>query len=161
LKLERLNLRPRYRNPVLVPKAADIRHFEKHFGIVLPTAFIEFLKHCNGGTSNGRIRLKAGRDVYGINDFYGLGPATEARDDYNKGWDYGNLWDETHVLRPIIGEKCIPFARDGGGNKFFLDCNSTPAAVGYWNASTRNQKCLFKDFESFLNVVYLKSDDDE
>jgi hypothetical protein len=40
-----------------------------------------------------------------------------------------SLWTAATAWRPILGEKKVPIAIDGGGNPFVLDISTTPPMV--------------------------------
>jgi hypothetical protein len=152
---EELKLHPRHRNPYPPPSAADIRRFESRFAVALPSAYIALLRHCNGGSSAGKLRFRAKKSLHGINDFFGLGPATDPPAAIADPWDFGNLWHETVVRQRVMGERCIPFARDGGGNLLFFDYLHAPPAVRHFHTATRKPTTLFPDFDSFLEALFL------
>lgn len=153
-RLEEIQLVPRRRNPYPPPSESDVSRYEAAFGVTLPPRYVAFLRHCNGGSSRAmKLRFSVGPLTYDVNDFYGLGPPTDQGKDWSKGWDYGNLWDETRVGRPHVGDRGVPIGRDGGGGQFFLDYSTVPPSVawiiGPGNPSTR----LAENFEAFLELI--------
>src|SRR5438270_626624 len=118
--LSELGIRPRRRNPYPAASVAQIAEFGRHFGISVPKSYAAFLMFANGGLPTLSVYDDPNGGIGGVNDFYGLGQ--KSCDDQAAAigkWDIGNLWGETRVLRPLIGEMAIPFARDGGDNQLF------------------------------------------
>jgi len=112
--------KPVSRNP---PSAEIINQFQSHFGVILPEAYIELLRHTNGGHPELGSIMPIGRPNaarWGVNRFYHLD------DDKSSAT---SLWNVTEKWQKILGENAIAFASDGGGNQFFIDMKTSPPSV--------------------------------
>jgi len=105
------------------PSDADISAFESHFGVRLPDEYVQLLRYSNGGHPELDSIQPAGRpeaERWSVGHFYYLSPDhTGTR----------SLWRAVETWRPILGERALVFAADGGGNQFFLDLSKSPAPV--------------------------------
>ena len=105
------------------PSPEVISAFEREFGVSLPPDYISFLTYSNGGHPElDSIAPMGRRDIAmrAINRFSYLNEDQESP---------AGLWAAARAWRPILGEKQIPIAADGGGNPFILDMSTTPPRV--------------------------------
>ena len=114
---------------------ATLRSFEEHFAIRLPDDYLSFICFANGGTFDiCQYDDPVTGGIGEVNDFYGLGSReSNEKASTNGKWEYGNLWGETQSFNMYLlkGDRTtgVPFARDGGGNKLFLDYRGTNVSV--------------------------------
>lgn len=156
--LAELQMLPRRRNPF--PPASDqqLDEFESHFAVKLPLEFRQFLMNCNGGRTSV-CEYVDHTGLCGVNDFHGLG--TRSADDAQArdgSFDVGNLWGETRVHRPHVGERGVPFARDAGSNQLFLDYVVDPPRVSRLIASTRQSYVIAESFGQFIDMLQPEED---
>jgi hypothetical protein len=105
------------------PTKELVREFEVKFAVKLAEDYLALLRHSNGGGSElDTIQPIDKRDVgrWSVNRYYYL-------DEHKNRAE--NLWRKTVHWRPNLGQKAIPFAENGGGDKFFLDLSSSPPSV--------------------------------
>lgn len=107
--------------PVLRPPPSDelIASFEAETGLPMPMELRSFLRLVNGGHPE-RDSVGGNGGQFAVGRFYHLSAE-----------NYGpeSLWYAAKHWRPVLGDKAIPFATDGGGNQFFLDLSETPSSV--------------------------------
>ncbi|WP_093561514.1 SMI1/KNR4 family protein [Pseudoduganella namucuonensis] len=92
------------------PSAGTIAEFESKFGIDLPDGLKCLLNTINGG--HPEFDCVGGADgQYAVNRFYHLTPE-----------DHGSesLWYAATHWRPILGDKALVFAGNGGGDSIFF-----------------------------------------
>lgn len=97
----------------------------------MPTDYLALLRFSNGGHPELDLIHPIGRPGFagwGVNSFYYL-------DEEKNSWD--SLWKETREWRHILGEKRLPFAGNGGGDRFVLDLISASAGdtTSLWQAA--------------------------
>ncbi|MGA9780391.1 MAG: SMI1/KNR4 family protein [Verrucomicrobiia bacterium] len=100
-----------------------INAFQSHFGIILPKSYLRLLQHSNGGHPELDSIVpvsRPGAARWAVNRFHYL--------DTDKT-SAGSLWAAAEKWKNILGEGCLPFAADGGGNQFFLDFKISPPPV--------------------------------
>jgi hypothetical protein len=105
------------------PSREVIAAFEREFGVFLPPEYIHLLTYSNGGHPELDSIAPMGRrdiSVRAINRFFYLNEDQES---------LAGLWAASRAWRPILGEKQIPIAADGGGNPFVLDMSTVPPKV--------------------------------
>jgi cell wall assembly regulator SMI1 len=105
------------------PTPEVISAFEHEFNVSLPSEYLELLMYSNGGHPELDSIAPMGRtDIaeWAINHFLYLNEDRNGPE---------SLWRAAKEWRPILGEKQIPFAADGGGDPFVLDLVATPARV--------------------------------
>lgn len=69
-------------------------------------------------------------------------------------WQIGNLWGETRIFRSqLLPGHCVPFARDGGGNRLFLDCSDDAARVHRLIIATKKTYRIARDFGTFIDML--------
>ncbi len=135
------------------PTDAVIVEFQRTFGIVLPTDYLQLLRHSNGGHPELCSLVPEGRnDDYrcSVNHFHHLSD--------DRTWSE-SLWLAMKTWRPLLGDSALPFAEDGGGNPFFLDMSVSPPAV---------KRCLHdenfaivpiaRSFEAFIDALAIDPD---
>lgn len=135
------------------PSPEIISAFEREFNVSLPSEYLELLMYSNGGHPELDTIKPMGRtdiDDWGVNHFCYL-------DEDREGVE--SLWVETKYWRPILGEKQIPFAADGGGNPFILDLVATPSrVVGCLVDEDFALVELAASFEEFIDRLELDQD---
>ena len=105
------------------PSREVVLAFEREFGVSLPPEYIGLLTYSNGGHPElDSIAPMGRRDIAmrAINRFFHLNEDQESP---------ASLWTAARTWRPILGEKQIPIAADGGGNPFILDMSTSPPTV--------------------------------
>jgi hypothetical protein len=106
-----------------VPSDEQVREFQEHFDITLPSEYLRLLRYSNGGHPELNSIQPAGRPEatrWAIDKFYYLSSDRNSDE---------TLWGAMDVWRAILGKNALPFAEDGGGNQFFLDLRTSPAPV--------------------------------
>lgn len=106
------------------PTRKAIEAFQTHFGITLPEEYLHLLRHSNGGHPELDSVEPIGRPGaarWSVNRFYHL--------DDNDKVSTTSLWVVAERWCSMLGKDALPFAADGGGNQFFLDLKTSPAAV--------------------------------
>ncbi len=156
--LAELHMKP-LRSKVFASISDDlVASFEKWANHRLPKDYVAFLRQCNGGytTFNEYVDMNGIRQE--MNNFYGLGTqeADHATHTLNThAWDNNNLWGETRIMQTILGNRGIPFARDGGGNWLFLDYDAGPEpCVSQIICSTRNIVPVALSFGEFIDLLH-------
>jgi hypothetical protein len=153
--LKEININDGGGRPVkrLPPTDDMIKEFEDYFGVKLPREYIELLRFSNGGGPEVDCIKQMGDEnaiEVAVNRFHYL-------DD--KKLSYGNLWFETAQWRPILGDKAMPFANDGGGGQFFFDLSSTPASIKFCvNDPGFDIIDIVESFEAFIDGLYINPD---
>ena len=102
------------------PSDAALGHFERRFGLSVPDDLVQLLKFSNGG--HPELNALDADGEFAVDTIYHL--AEEEEDDDTESLEFA-----TEQWRPILGIHALPFARDGGGNQFFLDLAASPPAV--------------------------------
>jgi hypothetical protein len=136
--------------------AANVRAFEKHFGVRLPDDYVAFLHSCNGGWLDARYFTDPRGAISEINDLYGLGTPQDdaaAREKDASSWHFGNLWGEMRVYGPALGEGRLPVARDGGDNQLYLNLNTDPPSVWRYVVATQTHYAIAPSIEAFLDML--------
>jgi hypothetical protein len=103
----------------IVPTPEVVAAFESRYGIKIPSEYLSLLQFSNGG----HPELDSYETELGwlsVNRFYSL-------DTENGSVD--NLWVAMEQWRVVLGGMSIPFANDGGGNVYFLNCGVLPPTV--------------------------------
>jgi len=114
MDVERLNVNDRGR-PVsgLSGGEALIRDLESRLGSALPPAYVDFLRHANGGHPEiGCFRPldSVVENIFDVDRFYSLGgSATDSIDRALRDW------------QRVLGTNALPIGRDGGGNQLYID----------------------------------------
>lgn len=120
------------------PSAEEVAAFEHEFGVTLPRDYLQLLSYSNGGCPEADSIAPMGRtDIAkrAVNRFFHL-------NEDHKG--PSSLWAATRAWRPILGEKRIPIAADGGGNPFILDLSRPESSVS---------TCLIDDHCALVEVA--------
>src|SRR5215469_13672208 len=107
----------------LAPSKEIINAFQDHFAVTLPENYLKLLRHSNGGhpeLDSIEPLGRPGASRWAVDQFYHLD---------NDRASAVSLWTATEQWQRILGKKTIPFARDGGGNQFFLDLKTSPPSV--------------------------------
>jgi len=157
--LSALGARPWAGRPFKGFPDAVLRDFESIFAISLPGDYVQFLRFANGGILDVCEYVDPVTNGIGVlNDFYGLGSRGTNEEMSKTGkWQYGNLWGETRSfnLNLLKGGRTlgVPFARDGGGNKCFLDYRDSLPCVSRLVVSTLHQYQLAPTFSAFLDLL--------
>jgi hypothetical protein len=154
--LSELEIKPRRRATFGKLDETQVRAFQDHFRLTLPAHYLEFLRFQNGGYPRLRYYADPAGGDSEVNDFYGLGTSeadAEARAKHPDSWDVGNLWGETRIWRPWIGEVSIPIGRDGGNNQVLLETSTSPAKVSKLSASTRKTRLIADSLAGFLDML--------
>ena len=105
------------------PSPEVVFAFEREFGLSLPPDYISLLTYSNGGHPELDSIAPMGRHdiaMRAVSRFFYLNEDQESLE---------GLWANARTWRPILGEKQIPIADDGGGNLFILDMSTTPPKV--------------------------------
>jgi hypothetical protein len=123
------------------PTAEHIRAFERKFGVRLAQAHVVLLKHANGGHPELNVFYKGDCD-WGVDVFLHLSD----EDAHPSG-----LWRAMADYGGLLGEACIPFAFDGGGNVFYVDAGSVGAPVWLWLHHPPERVFLAPSFEAFVD----------
>ena len=150
-KLDELHIneggRPVNRPP---PSSSTIAEFEKHSGLELPLAYLELLRHANGGhpeLDSIEPPNAPGASRWSVNRFFYL-------TDDKRGSE--SLWEALEAWRPILGKAALPIANDGGGNLFFIDTTSKNGAVNICihddNFAIREMAPSFEEFVDRLSI---------
>ncbi len=103
----------------LPPSDEEIGALEKNFGLIIPQEYLDLLRFSNGGHPELDCYDPNGQEdesSFAVNKFFHLDGDRDA---------FNNLWRETAVWRPYIGDGSLPIASDGGGNILFLDLSSS------------------------------------
>lgn len=111
-------------NPVMrpAPSVDALEKFETEFGVKMPEGLKKLLEFSNGGHPelDSILRTNTGfEERVSVDRFFHL----------VDGRDVGSLRWAIETWQPILGKNAIPFARDGGGNPFFIDSSEDPSAV--------------------------------
>lgn len=117
-----------------------------HVGVSLPKAYIEFIRSADGGHPEvGCICPPEGdeNNFFCVDWFYSFSnPDVENIDTVLDAWN------------EVLGPHCLPFARDGGGNQFYLDMTGTEASVWlYLHDEGGARVLLANSFEQFLAAL--------
>ncbi len=135
------------------PSLEVVLEFEQEFGVCLPLDYINLLTYSNGGHPElDSIAPLERRDIAmrAINRFFYLNEDQESP---------ASLWAAARAWRPILGEKQIPIAADGGGNPFVLDLSeATPKVAAYLLDEGLVRVEIAPSFSDFINR--LESDPD-
>lgn len=134
---------------------AQLREFEASFGVKLPADYISFLRFANGGTSRLSVYDDPAMEWGEINDFYGLGrrEGDEAAAKEGK-WETGNLWGETRAFKiHLQQDRAVPFGRDGGGNRLFINFRQADCGVSRLIVATRKDYRIAASFEEFIDML--------
>lgn len=104
------------------PSGQEVLEFEREFDVKLPSDYISLLRYSNGGHPElSLVRIPETGTEWEISWFYHL------NGDRN---DSESLWFATSEWMKVLGVGRVPFARDDGGNQFFLDLRSGSTNVG-------------------------------
>jgi hypothetical protein len=135
------------------PTEELVREFEINFATKVPEEYLVLLKYSNGGGPElDNIQPIDRRDVglWSINRFYYL----DGRKNLSE-----NLWRETALWRPILGEKAVPFAENGCGDQFFLDLSTSPPCVKLFIHDDQFKIIdIASSFEAFIDGLRLDPD---
>lgn len=154
--LSELEIKPRRRSTFGKLDEAQVAAFQNHFRLTLPAEYLALLRYQNGGYPRLRYYADPAGGDSEVNDFYGLGTFeadAAARAVKPNSWDIGNLWGETRIWRPSIGERAIPIGRDGGNNQVFIDTSTNPAKVYKASASTRKARLVADSLADFFDLL--------
>jgi hypothetical protein len=104
------------------PSREVIAAFESRFGVTIPEAQLQLLRHSNGGHPERDSILSPDGSWarWSVNRFHHLDTDET---------DTSGLWAAMKQWRPVLGPLTLPFAADGGGNPFFLDLRVGPPSV--------------------------------
>jgi hypothetical protein len=87
--------------------------------MAIPEPLKALLSFSNGG--HPELDTLAGSEIFTVDTFYHLG----------SGEDTESLQYAISAWQPVLGSRALPFAKDGGGNQFFLDLSSNPPPVRF------------------------------
>jgi len=132
------------------PSSSTIAEFERYSGLGLPRAYLELLRHANGGhpeLDSIEPQNAPGASRWSVNRFFYL-------NDDKRGSE--SLWVALEAWRPILGAGALPIANDGGGNLFFIDTTSKNGAVKVCvhddNFAIRELASSFEEFIDQLSI---------
>jgi len=145
------------------PSLKNIKHFEEHFGVILPPEYVFFLYQANGGVPRGVSHYDYLTSVGesgngGVGSFYPFTPGTEEED--------GGVWDSTQFLRDIfldagLSTDIVAIGEDGGANQLFLSMGVKPATVHvFFRTSNNSTPKIANSFEEFIDNLYVFVDPD-
>lgn len=126
-----------------------IARVEARVGHRLPDAYIDLLHTANGGHPEvGSFFLSAVTDhSVGIDWFYSLGDTgTNSVDKALNDW------------ADLLGPSMLPFARDGGGNQFYIALASGDESVWYFSHDEKIRTRLADCFEVFISQLRVNPD---
>lgn len=136
--------RPVSRRP---PSDEEIWEFAAAHDVELPDAYVELLKFANGGHPELDTFVPVGsdeNDKWAVNRFYCLDAQA----------DVDGLWQAAKEWAPVLGERRIPIAGDGGGNQIFLDFASNPPSVKLCIHDAQFKvRPIAESFEAFLDLL--------
>jgi len=131
------------------PAEALFEDFESKTGLRIPAELRGLLQFANGG--HPELDSVGGSDgQFAVNAFYHLTPE-----------DHGpeSLWYAAQHWMPILGKEAVPFAADAGGNQFFLDLTSKPAAVRLClHDEAMRIVDIAPSFEAFIDALEIDPD---
>ena len=136
------------------PSNELIRAFEACYGITLPEDYVKLLRYSNGGHPELDTIAPIGRpgaSPWAVNHFCHLSEDRTSAE---------SLWAAMEEWRPVLGNKALPIAEEGGGNPFFLDLATPAAAVkGCIHDDNFAVVELAPSFQAFIDGLSLDSDD--
>jgi hypothetical protein len=137
--------------PLPAPSDPLVEAFESHFGYKLPVDYLTLLRFSNGGhprLETCSVHVDGGADyVVGISHFFHL---TEDRADRE------GLWWSLQEVRGILGPGQLPFADDGLGDLFVVDCAASPQRIGIaWHDERLRITWLAESFSAFIDSLWL------
>ena len=113
----------------------------------LPISYLNVLAAANGGHPERGTFLSSDdpNSSWSIDSFYFLSEDKRSAE---------NLWGLVNTWRPILGDACLPFAADGGGNPFFMDLSQAgfPVSVCIHDERFRILR-LAGTFEEFIDAL--------
>jgi len=131
------------------PSVDEIKSFEERFGILFPEGLLTLLRHSNGGCPE-LDSLDGDEGDYAVDHFFHLSSDRECWESY---------WKAMETYQPLLGDKALPFAADGGGDPFFLDLNETPAPVMlYRHDGEYDREKLADSFGEFIDRLDIRTD---
>jgi hypothetical protein len=153
--LTELGIKPYGTRPYPSFTDASLREFEDAYDVQLPPEYLKFLRFANGGALEvSEFTDPSTGQIGGINDFYGLGNRdNDERAAIDGKFDHGNLWGGTRIFRTQFKHAGVPLARDGGGNRLFLDYRIDPACVTRLILATQQVYQIAPSFEQFLALL--------
>jgi len=137
--------RPILRNS---PSQNMISEFEDEFGISLPNDYIRFLKESNGGHPELNLFTPVGNsddNHFTIDYFYHL--TNDDRESLTSVWRVTRDWQQK------LGQGCVPFGRDGGGNQLYLDFSSNEAIFLCIHDEDFKKIKVAPSFSAFLDLL--------
>jgi hypothetical protein len=131
------------------PSDETFADFEETFGISLPEGLKFLLRVANGGHPE-LDSVGGASGQYSVNRFYYLAPEDRGPE---------SLWYAAVHWRPILGDRAVPFADDGGGNQFFLDLSDAPPSVKLCLHDEAMRVVLIApSFEAFIDALDIDPD---
>ena len=107
---------------------AGLSEFQEELDTKLPSAYVDFLRTYNGGTSLRRVFLLNGAKME-IESWIGFFSYDEFREEYGSC----NINGVRTEIDWGLGETLTPIARIVGGNYVCIDCKSDSGEVVFWN----------------------------
>ena len=131
----------------------DFASFETQYEVRFPEALKELLRYSNGGHPERDSYPAEDPELdesFAVNRFHYLLPGDEG---------VCSIAYAIKEWRPILGDKALPFASDGGGNEFFLDLEDSPPTVKIClHDEDMAVVDLAPSFEAFIDALYLDPD---
>lgn len=138
--------------PRPAPTEEQFRRFAVAFDVDLPDRYADFLRHANGGHPelDSFVPVDAdAADSWAVDHFYHLSEEEDSE----------SLWVATRTWRPVLGNRAVPIASDGGGNQVFLDLDENPVMVKLAIAEgALSIRDVSRDFEQFLDLLHTNPD---
>ena len=148
--LKELNINERGK-PVerAAPESTDIQAFEAAAGVQLPSGYLSFLCHANGGHPELDTFVPIGSspdNTWAVNRFYFLNTDQHSPE---------GLWGALKLCQNYLSKKMIPFAADSGGNQLVLDFTRASIPCVKLCIHDENYKLIdvAQSFEEFIDLL--------
>lgn len=139
-------------NPVtrLAPTDELFEAFQSETGLPVPQELRSLLKYANGGCPE-LDTLSGTEQEFAVDHFFHLTPDDRGTE---------SMWYGALRMRPVLGDKALPFASTGGGDQFFLDLSAHPPAVKLWLHYPESIVEISPTFAGFIDSLAINPDFD-
>lgn len=130
------------------PTEAELSELESALGVSLPSAYKALLQTANGGHPELNTFVPEGADPesrWSIDVFYYLSSDKTGEE---------NVWRVLGEYQQILRNRCLPVARDEGGNQVIMDLADSPPSVKMAIHDERFREIpVAESFDRFLDLL--------